>query len=176
MPNILNEMMTGELNAFLGKIDNCVVVNFQGLSVEEANEFRSTLRKNDILMRVVKITLAKRILAEMGREGFDELFTGPAAVIWGGLDVVQLSKTVYDFAKKNKKLEIKGGFLDCSTITKEDVVTLTKIPDMPILLGGIAAGIAAPLQSVYNCVNSLFTSVAYAIDAVRDKVEKGGDA
>jgi len=176
MPNILNKMMTEELNALLGDLDNCVVVDFQGLSVEEANEFRSTLRKNDILMRVVKITLAKRILGEMGREGYEELFTGPAAVIWGGLDVVQLSKTVHEYARKNKKLQIKGGFLDSGTISKEDVITLTKIPEMPVLLGSIAAGIAAPVQSVYNCVNSLFTSVAYAIDAVREKVEAGGDS
>ncbi len=176
MPNILNEMMTEELTALLGDINNCVVVDFQGLSVEEANDLRSTLRKNDILMRVVKITLARKILAEMGREGFEDLFTGPAAVIWGGPDVVELSKAVHEYAKKNKKLQIKGGLLDSSTISKEDVVTLTKIPDMPILLGGIAAGIAAPVQSVYNCVNSMFTSIAYAIDAVREKVEQGGDA
>jgi len=169
-------MMTEELNALFGDLNNCVVVDFQGLSVEEANEFRSTLRKNDILVRVVKITLAKRILGEIGREGYEDLFTGPAAVVWGGIDVVQLSKAVHEYARKNKKLQIKGGFLDSITITKEDVVKLTKIPDMPILLGGIAAGMAAPLQSVFNCINSLFTSVAYAIDAVRDKVETGGDS
>ena len=176
MPNILNKMMKEEVSAVLNDAADCVVVDFQGLTVEKVNEFRSSLYNNDISMQVVKTSLARQVLGELGREGYKEMFVGPSAVIWGGTDIVQLTKTVHDFAKKNKVLKFKGGFLDNEAISKEDVVRLTNVPDMPILLGGIAAAIGAPVQGFYNGLNSLFSSILYAIDAVREKVEKGGDA
>lgn len=172
MPNVLNQMMTEELTAMLSAISNCVVVDFQGLTVEEVNSLRSSLKKEGVSMRVIKTSLALRVLAEQEHSGYEELVKGPTAVIWGDIDIVSLTKAVHDFAKKNKTLKIKGGFLDHVAITKADVVKLTKVPEMPVLLGGIAAGIAAPVQSVYNCIDSMLTSILYAIDAVREKKEQ----
>ncbi len=176
MPNILNKMMKEEVSAVLNDASNCVVVDFQGLTVEKVNEFRSSLYSNDASMQVVKTSLARQVLSEMGREGYEEIFSGPSAVVWGGEDIVQLTKTIHAFAKKNKVLKVKGGFLETEVISKEDVVRLTNVPDMPILLGGIAAAINAPVQGFYDGLNSVFSSILYAIDAVREKVEKGGDA
>ena len=81
-------------------------------------------------------------------------------------------KAFFDFAKKNKMLKIKGGFLEREAITKADVVKLSKVPEMPVLLAGIAAGIAAPVQGVFNGINAVLTSILYAIDAVREKKEQ----
>jgi large subunit ribosomal protein L10 len=176
MPNVLNVMMKKEMAALLEELSSCIVVDFQGLTVEEVNTLRQSLRKNDILMKVVKTALVRLSLQEQDREACTELFEGPTAVVWGGKDIVQVSKTISDFAKKNKALKIRGGLLENEVITKKDVVKLTSIPDMPILLGGIAAGIAAPLQGLFNNLNSILSSIATAIDAVREKVEKGESA
>jgi large subunit ribosomal protein L10 len=173
MPNALNIMMKKEMAALLGEFSSCVVVDFLGLSVEEFNGLRDSLRKNDILMKVVKTALVRLELKELGRDGCDELFSGPIAVVWGGKDIVQVSKAVSDFAKKNKALKIKGGLLENETITKQDVAKLTSIPEMPVLLAGIAAGIAAPLQGLYNSLDAILSSIARVIDAVREKAEKG---
>jgi len=176
MPNILNQMIRDELVTLFDEAQSCIVVDFQGLNVESINEFRSTLRKNEINMQVVKTTLACKILEELDVTDFEEVFSGPSAVIWGGQDIVQLSKAVNDFARKHKKLKIKGGLLERSAIDKKQVTILVDIPDMPMLLTSIAAGIASPLQSIHNAMNSLFTSIGYAIDAVREKKEDGEDA
>ena len=172
MPNALNQMMTEELTSMLSVISNCVVVDFQGLTVEEVNSLRSSLRKEGVSMRVIKTSLALRVLADQEHTGYEELIKGPTAVIWGDLDIVGLTKAVHDFAKKNKTLKIKGGFLEREAITKADVVKLTKVPEMPVLLAGIAAGIAAPVQGVFNGINAVLTSILYAIDAVREKKEQ----
>ena len=174
MPNALNIMMKKEMAALLEEFSSCVVVDFQGLTVEEINGLRDSLRKNDILMKVVKTALVRLELRKQGREDCEGLFSGPIAVVWGGKDIVQVSKAVSEFSKKNKSLEIKGGLLDNEPITKQDVAKLTTIPEMPVLLGGIAAGIAAPLQGVFNGINAVLSAIARVIDAVREKAEKVG--
>ncbi len=174
MPNLLNTLIKDEQAVLLKEADNCVVVDFQGLTVEEANDLRSSLREKEIQMRVVKTALARLVLQEMEMADFDEIFTGPTAVVWGGESVVQISKEVHGFAKKNKMLKIKGGILESKCITNEDVLKLTRIPDMPVLLAGIAAGVAAPLQNICNGINSLLSSIANVIDAVKVKKEESG--
>jgi len=175
MPNLLNRMMKEELAVLLGGISDCVVVDFQGLTVEEADELRSSLRKNDISMQVVKTSLARLILEELNREGYREMFTGPTAVVSGGKDIIQVTKAVSEFAKKHKKLKVKGGLVENASISTEDVARLSAVPEIPVCLAGIAAGIAAPLQGIMNDLNALFSSIAYAIDGIREKLEKNGE-
>ena len=81
------------------KADDCVLVDFQGLTVDEINTFRSSLIENNIQMQVVKVALAHIVLKEMQRSNYEEMLDGPTAVIWGGESIVQVSKKVHDFAK-----------------------------------------------------------------------------
>ena len=176
MPNILNKMIKEELATLFDEASSCVFVDFDGIDVSGVSELRSTLTKNDINMQVVKTSLARLVLQEQNRTGYDDLFNGQTAVIWGGDSIVQVSKTISDFAKKNKKLKIKGGFLNSETITGKDVQKLTTVPDTPDLLAGLAGLFIAPLRDICGGINSLLAGISYAIDAVREKVEKGEGA
>lgn len=176
MPNILNKMIKEELASLFDEAANCLIVDFNGLDVSGVSELRSTLTKNDIQMQVVRTSLARLVLQEQERTGYEEMFNGQTAVIWGGDSIIQISKTVSDFAKKNKKLKIKGGFLNNGSITSQDVQKLTKVPDTPVLLANLAGLFTAPLRDICGGINSILSGITYAIDAVREKVEKGESA
>jgi large subunit ribosomal protein L10 len=169
MVNILNQKITEEYTELFSETDDCVFVNFQGLTVEEVNALRSSLTKNNINMQVIRTSLASIALKSLNRSGFEELLDGPVAVVWGGEGIVQVSKSVNEFAKKSKKLELKGGFLATKPINEDDVKKLTKVPDMPVLLGSIVGTFMDPLQGIAGGLESILSSIANLVDALEKK-------
>ena len=61
---------------------------------------------------VAKNTLVKRAAAEAGIEGLDDLFVGPTAIAFIKGEPVDAAKAIKTFAKDNKALVIKGGYMD----------------------------------------------------------------
>ncbi len=174
MVNLLKKQVCKELTGLFQDIDDCVMVDFNGLSVQETNTFRSSLTESSIRMQVVKASLTNIVLKEMGQAGFEELLRGPTAVVWGGDGIIQVSKSINDFAKKTKRQMIKGGILDSKVIDKDMVKKLTTIPDMPILYGSIAYAIASPIQQIATGINSILGSIANLVDALHDKKKEDG--
>jgi large subunit ribosomal protein L10 len=177
MVNVLNKKICEELTALYSEAADCVFVDFQGLTVEEVNTLRSSLTQNNIQMQVVRSALSSIVLKELNREGFEEMLDGPTAVVWGGTGIVQVSKSVADFAKKSKKkLKIKGGSLSEKPIDKTEVDKLTTVPDMPVLLGSIVGAFMDPLQGMANGLNQVLASIANLVDALAEKQEKEAQA
>ncbi len=70
---------------------------------------------------VAKNTLVKRAAAEAGIEGLDELFVGPTAIAFIKGEPVDAAKAIKKFAKDNKALVIKGGYMDGRALTVAEV-------------------------------------------------------
>lgn len=174
MVNVLNKKICEEYTELFRHTDDCVFVNFQGLAVEEVNQFRASLTENNIRMQVIRSSLASLVLKEMDRTGYEALLDGPTAVIWGGESIVQVSKSVHDFAKKSKKLKIKGGFLSTDPIDISDVEKLTKVPDKPVLFGSIISTFMDPLQGLAGGVASILSSIVNLVDALEKKKAEEG--
>lgn len=174
MVNTLNKKIYEELSQLFKETDDCVLVDFHGLAVEEINALRSGLTENHIRMQVVKTSLAHIALRDMGRTGHEDMLRGPTAVVWGGDGIVQLSKTVSQFMKKTKKLKVKGGFLAAKSISEEDIKKLTTVPDRPVLLGMLVSSFMDPLQGMANGIHQLLGNIASLIDALQKKVEGEG--
>ncbi len=85
-----------------------VVVDYLGITVEQATNLRSELRKAGVQFAVVKNSILSRAAKEAGLEGMDDIFKGPSAVAFSNEDVVAPAKVLADFAKKVEALEIKA--------------------------------------------------------------------
>ena len=79
-----------------------VVVDYLGITVEEATNLRAELRKAGVQFAVVKNSILTRAAKEAGLEGMDDIFKGPSAVAFSNEDVVAPAKVLADFAKKLK--------------------------------------------------------------------------
>ncbi len=88
-----------------------VVTEYRGLTVANLAELRRSLG-GSATYTVAKNTLVKRAAAEAGIEGLDELFAGPTAIAFVKGEPVDAAKAIKKFAKDNKALVIKGGYMD----------------------------------------------------------------
>lgn len=138
-----------------------VIVDYRGLTVDEVTRLRKQLREANVEMKVIKNSILSRAAKAAGLEGLDEVFTGPTAVAFSNEDVVAPAKIMDEFAKEEKALEIKGGIIEGSVATLEEVQALAKLPNREGLLSMLLSVLQAPVRNV-----------AYAVKAVAEKNEE----
>ena len=137
MSRYVKRLMMDDLRRTLEGVDEFLFVDLERLNANEATELRLALRERSIRVRVVKNTLARIVLQELGVEGVDSLLQGPTAIAWGGDSIVELAREITEWTKKIDRFRIKGGVLARKAISEADVVALSKMPTREELIGRV---------------------------------------
>ncbi|MDP3057855.1 MAG: 50S ribosomal protein L10, partial [bacterium] len=132
----------------------------KGLTVAKVTGLRSKLRAAGVEYRVVKNTLLKLAAKEAGIVGLDPYLEGQTAIIMSK-DLVAPAKTLAEWIKLNKIMEIKGGILQGKVLTAAQVYHLAELPSREVLLGRVVGSMMAPLSKF-----------AFIVDAIRKQKEE----
>lgn len=138
-----------------------VVVDYRGLTVEQATELRKQLRDAGIEMQVLKNTMLRRAADAAGIEGLEDVFKGPTAVAFSNEEVVAPAKIIAEFADEVEALEIKGGLLEGKVASVEEINKIAKLPSREGLLSMLLSVLQAPVRNT-----------ALAVKAVAEKKEE----
>ena len=137
MSKPIKEMIISELLKRLGDAREFLVIDPSKMDAFTNNKLRLKLRANDIHVLNVKNTLARKAMGEKKVAGLDPFLAGPSALVWGGADIVALSKEITKWAKEIKTLQIKGGTLDGTSLNAKEVEALSKSPGREELIGRV---------------------------------------
>ena len=138
-----------------------VVVDYLGMTVEEATKLRSDLREAGVYFAVVKNNILKRAAQEAGLEGMDDVFKGPSAIAFSNEDVIAPAKILAEHAKTVEALEIKSGVIEGNVSSKEEIEALAKLPNREGMLSMLLSVLQAPVRNT-----------ALAIKAVSEQKEE----
>ena len=154
-----------DLTSALKGATTYVFVATRGLTVAQDTEMRAELRKAGVKFEVIKNTTLKRVFAELGYEGLDEVFKGPTAVGYSE-DLIAPAKVLAKYSKDIEPMEIKGGIIDGKVASIDEVIALSQVPDPETLQTQVAYSLLFP-----------FTKLAMLVKAVAEKKqEEGGEA
>lgn len=163
MPNakvlLEKQQMVSDVTAKLKESSCTVVADYRGLTVAQVTQLRKNLREAGIEFQVLKNTLVRRATAEAQLTDLDEVLTGPTAIAFGK-DVVAPAKILSDFAKKNDKLQIKGGVVEGRVVDSAQIKALADLPSREGLLSMLLSVLQAPVRNF-----------ALAVKAVSEKQE-----
>jgi large subunit ribosomal protein L10 len=153
-----------------------VVTEYTGLTVAQLKELRRSLGDN-ANFRVAKNTLVKRAAADAGVDGLDELLAGPTAIAFVTGEAVDAAKALKNFAKDNKGLVIKGGYMDGRALTSTEVEKLADLESREVLLAKLAGAMKGNLAKAAGLFNAPASQVARLVQALADKkAAESGDA
>ena len=154
-----------DLTSALKGATTYVFVATRGLTVAQDTEMRAELRKAGVKFEVIKNTVLRRVFADLGFEGLDEVFKGPTAVGYSD-DIIAPAKVLAKYAEDIEPMEIKGGIIDGKVASVNEVIALSKVPDPATLQTQVAYSLLFP-----------FTKLAMLVKAVAEKKqEEGGEA
>ena len=148
-----------------------VVTDYKGLDVSAMNDLRRKLREEDIEFQVAKNTLLIRAAKDTEVALIQDYFKGPSAVAFSYKDPVAPAKILAQFAKDNKKLEIKGGVLKDKVLDVDAIKALAKLPSREVLLGQLLSVINEVPSSFVRIIAEIPRSLLNVLTAIRDQKE-----
>src|SRR5246127_2958209 len=145
-----------------------LITEYRGLTVANLAELRLS-RGGSATYAVAKNTLIKRAASEAGIEGLDELFAGPTAIAFVTGEPVDAAKAIKTFAKENKALVIKGGYMDGHPLTVAEVERIADLESREVLLAKLAGAMKGNLSKAAGLFNAPASNVARLIAALQEK-------
>ena len=151
-----------------------VVTEYSGLSVAQLKELRRSLGEG-ASFRVAKNTLVRRAAADAGVDGLDALLAGPTAIAFVTGEAVDAAKALKKFAKDNKGLVIKGGYMDGRALTSTEVEKLADLESREVLLAKLAGAMKGNLAKAAGLFQAPASQVARLAQALADKKAAEGE-
>ena len=143
-----------------------LLTEYRGLSVAALKKLRRSLAA-DAKYAVAKNTLLKIAAGRAGVEGLDDMLKGPSALAFVQGDPVNAAKAIKNFAKENKALVIKGGFLDGKVLSASDVQKLADLESREVLLAKLAGAMKAKMAQAAALFAAPASKTVRTIDALR---------
>ena len=135
-----------------------VLVNYQGITVEDDTKMRKALREAGVSYMVQKNTLTGRACDEVGFSDMKQYLTGMTAIAISEKDAVAPAKVLKEYADKIESFTILAGYVDGAVVSADTVNQLADIPSKEVLIAKFLGSIKSPVYKF-----------AYALKAVADK-------
>ena len=152
MPNAkVLETKKSIVDALSEKIQNAtsaVFVDYKGITVAQDTELRNQFRAAGVEYAVVKNTLTRFAANKAGYTEFDELLNGTTSMAYTTEDPIAPARVICEFAKKNKILTIKGGFVEGKMVSVNELNAFGELTSKNDLVAQVLGTMLAPISSL----------------------------
>jgi ribosomal protein L10 len=138
--------VVSEIKDIIENNGTLILFDYRGLTDKEAKAIRRELRKNEDDYKIYKNTLLKLAFNDKGIN-LDEALSGPSALAYGKGQLSAI-KTLSKFAKTNKNLEIKMGYVDNEVADLNKINSLAALPSRDELLTMLAGGMIGVVRNL----------------------------
>ena len=139
-----------------------VLVNYQGITVEDDTAMRKALREAGVKYVVMKNTMTGRACEMNDMADMKPYLNGMTALAIAGEDPIAPAKILKSYADKIESFKIVAGYLEGKVVDDKTVLALAEIPSKEVLIAKFLGSIRSPLYGF-----------AYALQAI---VDKNGEA
>lgn len=151
---IEKQAQVSEIKEKIAASSSIVVTDYRGLRVDEVTELRNKLRAEGVEFQVLKNNIVRRACVEAGVDPMEDILKGPTAVAFSA-DAVAAAKIIFEFLKKHKNLQVKGGLLDGKEMDAAQMEVLGNIPSREALLSQLVGTFVAAMRGFIGAVDVL---------------------
>ena len=163
------EQVAAALHEKLKDFNLAVLTGYSGMDVAKMTALRVILRKANTELRVVKNSLLAIASRETDFSALEGQFKGPLAVAITHGDVIETTKALVDFAKKNAYLEIKAAMMNGKILSKEQLALLAELPSREVLIGKLLSLMIGVQTSLVTALSGVPRNFVQVLDAYRTK-------
>lgn len=145
------QIVIDEIANRIKESSSIIFFDYRGLKDKDLAILRKNLKNADSEMKIYKNTLTERALNDL-KLSVGDVLEGPSAIAISKDEIAPI-KTLYDFSKKNDVLKIKGGILNGSVLSLDEVTSLSQIPSREGLLTMLAGGLIGVVRDLSIALN-----------------------
>lgn len=128
MSKPVKSLLRKDLINRLEGVNSLAVLSLSGVDGLSANRLRRQLRTGGVSLTVVKNSVARYALREIGLESVCGLIDGPCAIAWGGESAVDIVRELLDEAKTIPAIQVKGALMEGEVFGSDRIEELSKYP------------------------------------------------
>ena len=171
MSRRIKDMLISDITERIGDARDLLVVDCSAMDAVTANKWRVGISEANISALTVTNSIARNALARVGVEGLDQILSGPSTLIWGGEDVVALSKEIAKWAREVDGLKIKGATVEGESLDAAGVMALSKSPGRLELIAQISGLMLSPARQLAGAMTGPGGLLAGALKSIADGEE-----
>lgn len=146
-----------------------MLTEYTGLSMKNIDDLRSKIREAGGEFHIVKNTLGKVAINQVGLELPEDLLVGSTAAAFAFKDAPSVAKVIADFAKESDFVKIKAGYLDGNIIGPDEIMALAELPPLPIMRAQLLGVLMAPASKLARTLAEPARQLAAVIQAYANK-------
>jgi len=171
LPTPEKEKIVAEIKEHISNSNVAIITQYVGMNVAQATELRKQLRAAGTVFKVYKNTLASRALHELNLGAAAGLMEGPTS--WAFCkDPVAPAKILKEYAKEVPFVVMRGGILNGSVITGEQLGQLADLPPREQLLAQVVGTMVMPIRNMLGVLNAVPRNLVSVLDQIRKQKEE----
>ena len=178
MPNakVLSEKqaIVAELTEKLKTASSGVLVDYKGITVAQDTALRAECRKNELDYAVVKNTLVRFAINNVGLEEMDSVLNGTTSLALSHGDPMRV---INKFAKQfnGEKFTIKAGFMDGKVLSLDEIKALAELPSKEVLQAQVLGTMLAPITSLAIVIKAICEQKGGSVEAAEAPAEAAAE-
>ncbi len=144
------------------------VAEYRGLSVENITTLRVIARDNNVVLRVVKNTLAKKAIVDTDCNCITDVLVGPVILGFSAEDPGAVARVFEEFTKNNDTLIVKGLGVAGDFVEASELKRIALLPTKEQAISILMSLMLAPTEKLVRTLNEIPTKITRVVAAVRD--------
>lgn len=165
--------VVAEVTEIAASAHSAIAAEYRGLTVAQMTALRFKARENDVYLRVVKNTLARRALEGTAFECMRENLVGPLILAFSQQDPSSAARVIKEFVKEksNEKLVVKFLSVGGRVLPATDLDRLASMPTKEEAISLLMACMKAPLDKLARTLNEVPGKLVRTVEAIRQQKE-----
>jgi large subunit ribosomal protein L10 len=161
--------IVAEVNDTASQALSVVLADYRGVASNDMAALRAKARAEQVSLRVVRNTLARRAVEGTEFECIKDALVGPTLLAFSMEDPGAAARIFKDFAKENDKFEVKALAVGGELLGADQIDRLAKLPTRDQALAMLMSVMMAPVTKLARTLNEVPAKVTRAVAAVRDQ-------
>jgi large subunit ribosomal protein L10 len=143
------------------------LTDYSGINVEDISKLRGEFRKEKVKYKVIKNTLFKKALEELGK--YDKLadhLVGMTGYVFATDNPVAPAKIIKKYHDESKKLSLKACYIDEQFYEGSELNMLASLPSKNDLIVGILGSLKSPASGIVGVLNAVARDLANVVDQI----------
>ncbi len=159
--------VTQEVVELLKKSTAVYLTDYSGINVEDLSKIRREFRKEGVTYKVIKNTLFKRAIDEVGGyEKLDGHLKGMIGYAFNADNPSAPAKIIKKYFDEKQKLPLVACYIDSAFYDGSQLNVLATMPSKPEIIAGILGSLNAPVSGVVGAVNAVIRDLVSVIDEI----------
>jgi large subunit ribosomal protein L10 len=164
--------IVAEVNETATSALSLVIADARGVTVDGMTALRKDARENQVTLRVIRNTLAKRALEGTDYECVNDTLAGPSLFGFSMEDPGAAARLFKDFAKEHKAFEVKALAVSGQLLGAEQLDVLAKLPTRDQAISMLMSVMQAPVTKLVRTMNEVPGKLVRTLAAVRDQKQE----